>query len=286
MRGFKTFTRISKGPQLISILTIGFAFTIFSVFLLGIENFQRVISQWQRGIEILCYLEPNLSESEIREILNRIKNEPQISEAKYSSSREVKQEFLKEAGNLLQGLEDFEEELFPNLIQVKLKKTLTVQELKTLAFRLQDIPGIKEVQYGGKWLEKAFESLNFLKGLLFVGGVLLFGITLFICSNTLKLVFYQRKDEIEILRLMGASEGFIKTPFIIEGTIQGALGAMLALVFSYLILEFLQSKIPMWLLPYLPEIKFFSLKTMLSIVGLGLFSGMIGGLVSCGGSSS
>lgn len=286
MRGFKILRKSSRAPQLVGILTIGLAFTIFSVFLLGIENFQGIISKWQQGIEILCYLEPDLPDFKIKEILDRIKNKPHVSETKYVSSKEVKQEFLKEAENLLQGFEDFEEELFPNLIKVKLKKPLTVQELKALALRLQDIPGIREVQYGGKWLERAYESLKFLKGLLLVGGLLLFGITLFISANTLKLVFYQRKEEIEILRLMGASESFIKTPFILEGAFQGILGATLSLALSYLIFEFLHSKIPIWMLPYLPELKFLSLKTMLSILGLGLFSGMIGGLISCLGSSS
>jgi cell division transport system permease protein len=286
MRVFKVFRRSPKGPQIFGVLTIGLAFTIFSVFLLGIQNFQGIVSKWQQGIEVLCYLNPDLPESKIKEILDRIKNEPQISEAKYLSSKEVQQEFLKEAGNLLEGFKDFEEELFPNLISLRLKRPLTVQELKALASRLQEIPGIKEVQYGGKWLERVYESLNFLKGLLLVGGILLFGITLFICSNTLKLIFYQRKEEIEILRLMGASESFIRIPFVIEGTLQGTLGAILSLVCSYLIFEFLQSKIPMWVLPYLPELKFFSLKTMLSIMGLGLLSGMIGGFLSCVGSSS
>jgi cell division transport system permease protein len=104
---------------------------------------------------------------------------------------------------------------------------------------LEKLDGVEEVQYSNEWLNKLEGFLNVVRLIGFIIGGLLCLCVVFIVTNTIKLTIYSRKDEIEILKLVGATDWFVKTPFLIEGTIQGISGGVLAvlMLFSgYLIL--------------------------------------------------
>ncbi len=281
MRALRDLRKVRKGPYLFGLATIGMAFSLFSLFLLSVENLQRMLSLWQRGVEIVCYLEPGLDGSQIEEVLEAIRGTEGIAELHYLPPEKVKEQFLREMEGLLDGLEPLQEELFPPTVEVKLQSPLSLEGLRSLAQRLKAIQGVRDVQYGGSWLKRALDLMEFLKASTWAVGAVLFCVTLLISANTLKLVFYERKEEIEILRLMGATEGFIRTPFVIEGAIQGLLGALLALLLAGVLFGLIEGKMPPWLVPYLPEVRFLSVRSTLMLLGLGILSGILGGLLSC-----
>lgn len=281
MRILRDLRKVRKGPYLFGLATIGLAFSLFSLFLLSVENLQRMLSLWQRGVEIVCYLEPGLDESQVERVLEAMRRTEGIGELRYLPPERVKEELLTEMGGLLEGLEPLQEELFPPTVEVKLKSPLSLEGLRSLAQRLKAIRGVKDAQYGGRWLQRALDLIGFLKASTWAVGAVLFCVTLLISANTLKLVFYERKEEIEILRLVGATEGFIRTPFVIEGAMQGLLGAILALLVAGALFGLIQGRIPSWLMPYLPEVRFLSVRSTLVLLGMGILSGIIGGLLSC-----
>jgi cell division transport system permease protein len=116
-------------------------------------------------------------------------------------------------------------------MEISLKKGRRTSEIvEVYVSKLKRIPGIGEIQYGEEWVRRYSTFMNFLRlsGAL-LGGFLLLAV-LFIVSNTIKLTIYSRKDELEVLGLVGATRFFIKAPYVIEGMIQGALGGILAIV--------------------------------------------------------
>src|SRR5207253_6111218 len=97
------------------------------------------------------------------------------------------------------------------------------------AARLEKLPGVQEVEYGREWLDK-LEALG--RGLRVFGAGALFtvlGAALLVVANTIRLAVYARRDEIEIMKLVGATDGYVRAPFLLEGALQGLIGAALAL---------------------------------------------------------
>src|SRR5207253_8852815 len=96
------------------------------------------------------------------------------------------------------------------------------------AARLEKLPGVQEVDYGREWLAK-LEALG--RGLRVFGAGALFtvlGAALLVVANTIRLAVYARRDEIEIMKLVGATDGYVRAPFLLEGALQGLIGAALA----------------------------------------------------------
>ena len=188
------------------------------------------------------------------------------------------------AAEVARGLEEMAEELFPACLEVSLRRELGLQAVEALAGRLQRLKGVEEVQYGGRWLQRARALLRLLKGTIWILGGILLLVTLFITANTLRLIFYRRQEEVEILRLVGATEGFIRYPFLIEGALQGLLGAGLSVMLLALLHPFISMALGSQAIPYLPSFRFLPAPALLSLLSLGFLSGLIGGAISCTGS--
>jgi cell division transport system permease protein len=147
---------------------------------------------------------------------------------------------------------------------------------------LESIHGVEEVQYSEEWIERFEGVMKMVEAAGFVvGGLLCLGV-LFIVTNTIKLTIYSRREEIEILKLVGATDWFIKTPFLIEGIFQGASAALFSLLLLFLGFLFLSAgKIPLLGLAVL-EFSFLPLGYMLSICILGVVLGLIGSFIAIG----
>jgi cell division transport system permease protein len=122
----------------------------------------------------------------------------------------------------------------PASFELKLKKNFrNYNKIKALANNISKLKGVESLEFGEGWLERVETIVFFLKLIATaVGGMICMGIV-FIVSNSIKLSLYARKDEIEIMQLVGANDWFIKGPFIIEGMLQGFLGVILSLAILF-----------------------------------------------------
>jgi cell division transport system permease protein len=111
-------------------------------------------------------------------------------------------------------------------------------------------------------------------------GTLFFMAAVFFVANTIRLVLYSRRDEVEIMRLVGAEDGFIKTPFYIEAVIQGALGGLIGLGALFIIFLLIQTNVNQGLVVGTFQIRFLSFKLLVSIMGAGMLVGWMGCFVS------
>ena len=217
--------------NLVTVGTITLAILIISLFLLVFVNLEGVANDWSKRVQVTAYFEQELAPPELAALKSRIQAIPGTDRVTYVSKEEAFKRFrerLKGQELLLEGITT---DVLPSSVEISLKgASRNSDAITAYVARLKKVPGVAEVQHGEEWVRRYTTFMNFMRltGLL-LGGFLFLAVV-FIVSNTIKLTIYSRKEELEILSLVGATRFFIKAPFLIEGVLQGAAGAGLALV--------------------------------------------------------
>jgi len=168
----------------------------------------------------------------------RLENSPYIEGVRYITSQQAKEKFNKKFPELNSIVNNLEINPFPPSFEAIAKKNaLSYKETIDFVNDIKNMPGVDDVQFNKDWLEKiqAFSRLSKAVG-FFLGGILVLA-SFFIISNIIKLNVLARKSEIEILRLTGATNFFIRTPFLIEGIILGFLGSVCSLLLLAIIIK-------------------------------------------------
>ncbi len=217
----------------VNVLTVGtitLALLIIAFFLLMFVNLKGLADNWSTRVQVTAYFDQELSPPELAALKSRIQALPGTDRIVYITKEEAVKRFrarLKGQESLLEGITP---DVLPASLEIGLKRDSRSNEaVEAYVAQLKKIPVIKEVQYGEEWVKRFSTFMNFMRlvGLL-LGGFLLLAVV-FIVSNTIKLTIYARKEELELLSLVGATRLFIKAPFLIEGVLQGVAGAVLAL---------------------------------------------------------
>lgn len=222
---------------LVNILTIGtisLSILIFSLLLLLFINLEKVTEQWSERVQVTAYFDNELSKQDLKTLTARIQSLAGTGQISYVSKNEALQRFRERLRGQESLLDEVSADILPASIEIHLKKEFRGGEaLRNYTDKLRKIPGISEIQYGEDWVRRFNNFMDFMKLLgLFIGGFLVLAV-IFIVANTIKLTIYSRKDELEILALVGATRLFIKIPFMIEGVFQGVAGALLAIAILY-----------------------------------------------------
>jgi len=267
--------------SLVTLSTIAISMLILGVFVLIYLNVQGFLHQLGDELQITAYLETTLSTVQAEVLRNKIADWPEVEDITHVSKEQALARFrsqLREYAGILEGLKD---NPLPASLEVKLRPQFgRAGNIEALSSRLERLPGVDEVHYGRRWVAKLkiFVEVIKLVGIT-VGGLLLFA-TIFVISNTIKLTFYSRQEELEIMRLVGATDFFIKTPFLIEGLLHGLGGALLAAGGLSLLMLFLFSHLDLPLrLAILPG-SLPPVQIVAGFLGLGLILGVLGSTVS------
>jgi len=218
----------------LTIVTISLSILIFSLLLLLYINLEKVTEQWSERVQVTAYFDNELSQQELKNLVSRIQSLDGTGKIAYVTKNEALKRFRERLSGQESLLDEVSAEILPASLEIHLKKDFRGGEpLHSYTEKLRKVPGISEIQYGEDWVRRFNNFMDFMKLLgLFVGGFLVLAV-IFIVANTIKLTIYARKDELEILGLVGATRLFIKIPFIIEGVFQGAAGAVLAIAVLY-----------------------------------------------------
>ncbi len=217
--------------NLVTIFTIALGLLIISLFLLILVNLEGASQEWSRQVQVTVYLEREPSPQELADLRSRIQLIPGAAEVKFISKNEALNRFrarLKGQESLLEGVAA---DVLPASLEINLRRgSRDSDSVEAFVGRLRKVPGVGEIQYGEEWVRRLTTFMTFARLLvMFIGGFLLIAV-LFIVSNTIKLTIYARRDELELLSLVGATRFFIKAPFLIEGILQGLAGSLLALI--------------------------------------------------------
>lgn len=279
-----TNIRVNQTTTLIAVVTTAFTLSCFGMFLLLYLNLQGIVSSLQDDLKVIVYLHDNLSSQGLTELQQRLKHEPEVAALSYVSKERALADFRAQFPSeqlLLQGLGD-------NPLPASFEVTLDPRHRSSDAVRrwtdrLKAVPGVAQVQYSRDWIENLAAVVGYVELASAAVGGLLAAASVTIIANTIRLTLYARREEIEIMRLIGATGAFIKVPYLLEGAVLGALGATLALALLKAGFEFLKLHLgaPDRFLGLAAGFGFFPLQMSLWLVCAGLLLGSIGSFVSC-----
>ncbi len=230
----------SRLVNAISIGTIAVSLFVLGAFLTVAGNLGDVVSRWTEKIQIIVYLEAD-SEDRVRVSLeNRLGEDPAVESLDLVDQEEALERFKTLFRDLSSLPEDLGENPFPASFEVNLRPGhQSPTEVQRLAEAFADVPGVQEIQYDLLWIERLATGVRLLRGVgAFLGGILVLA-GIFTISNVIRLTVYAREDELDIMRLVGATRAYVKGPFVVEGMLQGGLGGLLAAGLLWLALRWL-----------------------------------------------
>ena len=265
----------------VTIATIAIAILIASAFALFFVNANTIVNSWKKGIRIMVYLKPNSSEKKVADIKSKIEGMNGVKNVRFISNKEALEQLKNQMKRQSSLLDDLQENPLPDAFEVRLTDDFQNQDkVETLAARLESLSQVDEVEYGQVWLGRFTNILNLFRLTGYAMGALFFAATVLIVANTIRLVFYSRREEVEIMRLVGATDGFIRAPFYIEGLIQGALGGIIGLAALFVLFVFISSNVDKDLTSSLFAIRFLSWEAFLGILICSMFVGWMGCFLS------
>jgi cell division transport system permease protein len=193
-------------------------------------NLENAAENWSERVQVTVYFDHELTPQEQTVFRGKINAITGTAKVGYVSRDEALKRFksrLRGQETLLEGVRP---EILPTSFEIALKRSnRDTQAVEAYVTMLKRVPGITEVQYGEEWVRRFNTFLNFMRMVGALLGAFLVVAVLFIISNTIKLTIYARRDELEVMSLVGATRFFIKAPFLIEGVMQGGAGALIAI---------------------------------------------------------
>ena len=194
----------------------------------NVQNFTREI---EKDLTIVVFLNNNVTEEDIENVTNEIKSIKNVDTYTFQSKVQVKEQMQAESDVFNAVLDTWETDESPlkDTFQVKVKD---VEEIKETADKIKAFNEVSVVRYGEGMVDKLISAFSSIEKITYAVVLALVLVTVFLIVNTIKLTIDARKKEISIMRLVGASNITIKTPFVVEGMILGLLGSIVPVIFT------------------------------------------------------
>ena len=235
--------------QLASVTVMSVVLLILNLLFLGFTAFNHTVAQWGRGMEMIVYVKEDAGEAGVTQLKQRLETSGDFAQIKFVSKIDATKKFLTALGP--ESLELMSDPKWSSPIPASFE--LSLSEKIPMSERLATLQGwsaqfkafdlVEDVFYGQGWVENFSRFLRSLRGVVVLIWALSLSVGLLIVGNCIRLSFMQRRDEIAVLELVGATTSFIRTPFLVEGIVLGALASGLSLVLSF----GLHSMLLMWL---------------------------------------
>lgn len=263
--------------NMVTVITIALSILIVSSFTLFFINATDVMDVWKKGIRIMAYLKPEHDRKNLADIRQTIQSIAGVQEAIFISKDEALNLLKTQMHRQASLFENLKENPLPDAFEVRIiPASQRGEEVEMLAARIESLPEIEEVEYGQSWVGKFTSIINLFRLAGYAIGALFFMAAVFIVANTIRIVLYSRREEIEIMRLVGAADGFIKTPFYIEGLILGALGGIIGTSALFLIFLLISANVQQSLAAGMFQLRFLSMKSTFGILAGSMFAGWLG----------
>ncbi len=265
----------------LTIITITLSVLIVSAFTLFFVNAEKILSEWRDGVRIIAYLEENFQESGLSDLEDKIMSMYGVEKVVYVSKEKALELLKSQMKNQSFLFENLENNPLPASFEIYLLSSSHNWEgLENMASKIKLMRYIDDVEYGQAWIGKFSSVFNLLRFAGVSMGGLFFMVTVFIISNTIRLALYSRRKEIEIMRFVGAEDNFIKTPFYIEGLIQGAAGGVLGIFILFCTYLLFSSNIENDLSSYMINIRFLTIDITTGIILCSMLVGWLGCYIS------
>jgi cell division transport system permease protein len=239
------------------------------------------MSTWKKGLRMMVYLKPDFETSQLTALRGQILSLSGVKEVRFISKELALKQLKAKMKRQASLFDNLNKNPLPDAFEIQITPNSQNREkIEDLATRIEALDAVHEVEYGQRWLGRfnQFFQLFKLSGIIMCG--IFFMATVFIVANTIRLVIYSRRDEIEIMRLVGAAEHFIKIPFYFQGLIQGAAGAGIGLTILFAAFVFMASNIEQGTFSGLFNIRFLSPPVAGLIILLSMLIGWFGSYIS------
>ena len=247
---------------------VGLALFVVGLFGLATYNLQLALESIEERVEVVVYLRDDARQSEIDLAQAELGDLPEVQRAEYVSKRDAlarAQEDLPEFGELFAGAGV---NPLPQSLELELRPGARNQQaVEGIADRALAYPFVEDVRYGREWVDKLFTLRRVGAATTAVLGGAFFLVAALIIGTALRIAIHARRDEIYIMRLVGAKNGFIRRPFLLEGALAGFLGAVLAWVLTYFVYRLVYG--------YLFAVAWIPGSWILGGVAAGVFFGML-----------
>ena len=277
-----------RGRQsaLLSTSTIALALLVLGGFLIATANLQRLGAEWSSAAEMSVYLEDQITDEQRTAIEGALAPSEIVASREYVSKSTALSRFRETFSDLAGSIETLGSNPLPASYEVRLKAGPAAEAgVEGLGARLRATPGVVDVRYDRQWLSRLMSAINVIRGVgLAIGAVLTLAAALTVAS-VVRLALQARRDEIEIMQLVGAPTAYVRGPFVMEGVIQGGVGALVALVLLAAAFFALRGVylVPLAAAMNMSAIAFLPAELAVLLVVGGMAVGCVGGLVAAWG---
>lgn len=263
--------------------TVAMALYVFGAFVLLEINLQRLLKGWGDEIQVTAYLDKRFDQTAAEELAKRIGAFPEVQSVRLTSQEQAWRDFQAALGSQSGLLDGLPRDVLPASLEISLKTGhRDGSAVEHFVGRLREEKEIATVEYPQEWVERLGLVVLGVEWAKWIFGGALFMTAFIIVGSTVRLAMLARRDEIEILQLVGASGEVIQSPFVLEGMIQGLAGASLALALLWLTYHFAHGALPplSGFLASLGEPVFLDLKSMAFLLVIGGSLGAAGSVFS------
>lgn len=211
-----------------SISAVFVTLLLYAIFLIISTNINSFAMNIENELEIHASIDSVSDQTHIENLEKTIKSWDNVKNVVFSSSEDELNSLISSNGKVFERYKN--KNPMPNAFLIEAKDAQSIEEITN---KLNKLEGIEKAEYGGTSIQKMIDTLSFIHvgGLVFIISLLF--ITLFLITNTIKMSIYTRKDEIAIMRNVGAQNWFIRTPFVFEGFFIGFLGSIVPILMTY-----------------------------------------------------
>jgi cell division transport system permease protein len=277
-----------RGRQsgLLSTGTIALALFVLGGFLIVTANLQRLGAEWSSAAEMSVYLEDQITDGQRRTIESVLEPSEIVAAREYVSKDTALTRFKQTFTDLAGSIETLGANPLPASYEVRLRTGPAAEAgIEALGAKLRETPGVADVRYDRQWLSRLMSAIAVVRGVgLVLAAVLTIAAALTVAS-VVRLALHARRDEIEIMQLVGAPSAYIRGPFVMEGVIQGGVGALVAVLALGATFVSLRSAylVPLAAAVNVSSIRFLPVELAVLLVVGGMAVGCIGGLVAAWG---
>jgi cell division transport system permease protein len=280
-QGVRTVSAL-PGSSLISVLTIAVSLFLLAGFLLILQNVGTLLTEAGSTLFVTAYLVEEAEPEEVARFVRKLESSERVQKVEFVSKQRALELFREDLGSrsgFLEGLE--ENNPLPASVDITFRPDATAgSSIESMLEGLRAHAVVEELVYGSEWVTR-MQSIVKVFRLFGIGSLIVaLAIIMFLISNTIKLVIYARRDEIGIMQLVGASDSFVRIPFVLGGLLQGLVGSLCGLLLlkvGFLILNYEVRSSTIFGVA-LPDLVFLNVWAILAIIAIGLIVGAIGSL--------
>ena len=278
IRGIRHGTTTSA----LAVLTIAVVLVLVGSASLLVQNMDGILDELGSSLQVTAFLEEGVSLEAQQDLVARVGDTPGVDHVELVTKSQALERFERIAGGaeLLAGLD---ENPLPASLEIHLlPEARTAEAIDLLTTTLDELPGIEDLTHGQEWIEGYARAVSLIRGGTTGLTVVLSLAALLIVANTIRLAVYARRDELDILALVGASRTFVRVPFMLEGTLQGLLGGLVALAIVFGAYELLLPQIRhgLELVVGRAELRFFTTPESMGLVAAGAGLGLLGSITA------